>query len=453
MNYSQPPSKMAIAEPKKPRRLSPRVLLLGVIALGAIGFVAYRMNIIDLGGTFQAGPGGPGAGRTGFGGGGFQGGAVPVRTAKVSTRDIPVMAHTIGTVLANATVSVKSQVDGQLLSAKFQEGDLVKEGDVLFLIDPLPLQAALRQAEATLARDNAQLASAQKDADRAAMLLERGIVSQQQADQTIAQAKALTATLAADQAAVDRAQLNVNYTTIRAPVTGKTGSYLVHPGNLVRGNTDALVVINQIQPVKISFFLPQNDLPELQDRMREGMLAATLQVHNDSGTQLPAQAESELGVRVDFIGNLVDEKTGTIELRASSDNPDLRLVPGELVDVIVQLDTMRGAIVVPREAVNIGQDGGTYVFLVGADRKVGMRPVKVQFQDEQIASIGNALAPGDTVVTDGQLRLIEGSTVSDVAAPAKQPAEPKVGGPGQGGQPALRGARAPGGAPANGTAP
>ena len=435
MNYSQPPSKMTTVEPKKSRGVSPRILLLGLLVLGAIGFAAYRMNIFDLGGTAAGGKAGAGFGA---------GGAVPVRTAKVSTRDIAVMAHTIGTVLANATVSLKSQVDGQLLSAKFKEGDLVKEGDVLFLIDPLPLEAALRQAEATMARDQAQVASAQSDADRASALAERGIVSTQQRDQTIAQAKALTATLAADQAAVDRAKLNVDYTTIRAPITGKTGPYLVHPGNLIRGNTDALVVINQIQPVKISFFLPQNELPELQDRLSEGLLSATLQVHNDSGTQLPAQAESGIAVKIDFIGNLVDDKTGTIELRASSDNPDLRLVPGELVDVIVQLDTMRGATVVPREAVNIGQDGGTYVFLVGADQKVKMQPVKVQYQDEQIASVGNVLKTGDTVVTDGQLRLVEGATVSDASAPVKQPAAQ--------GQAGKQGARKQGGARGKGAA-
>ena len=318
MNYSQPPSKLTAVEPKKSRRFSPRILLQGVVALAAVGFVAYRMQSPDSG-TLQIG-GQAGPGRAGGARGGFQGGGgpVPVRLAQVATRDIPIMAHTIGTVLANATVSLKSQADGQLLEAKFKEGDLVKEGEVLFTIDPRTAEAALRQAEAQIARDQAQLASAQKDADRAAMLLERGIVSQQQADQTIAQAKALTAGLAADQAALDRAKLNLGYTTIRSPVTGKTGPYLVHPGNQVRANADILVVINQIQPVKISFFLPQNDLPELQDRMNEGMLAATLQVHSESGTQTPAQSESELAVRVDFIGNLVDEKTGTIELRAST---------------------------------------------------------------------------------------------------------------------------------------
>lgn len=409
MNYSQPPSKMIPVETKKARRFSPRLVLAGLAVLALAGAIAYR---IDAGST-GAGGGGRGGGRGGQ--------TVPVRVAAAETRDIPILAHTIGTVLPNATVSVKSQIDGELVSAAFKEGDLVKEGQVLFRIDPRPMAAALRQAEAQMARDQAQLASAQRDADRAAMLAERGIVSTQQRDQTIAQAKALTATQAADQAAVDRARLNFSYTTIKAPVSGKTGSFLVHPGNLVRANNDVLVVINQVQPVKVSFFLPQNELPQLQDRVREGNLVATLQVHSENRAPVTA-SESDLAVKVDFIGNVVDEKTGTIELRATSQNPDLRLVPGELLDVTVQLDTMRNATVVPREAVNIGQTGGTYLFIVGPDRKAEMRPVKVRYQDDRIAAVDAAVKPGEQVVTDGQLRVTPGAEVSIAGAPEAQPA-------------------------------
>jgi len=338
--------------------------------------------------------------------------APPVRVASVETRNLPVTTHTIGTVIANATVAIKSQIDGEILSAEFEEGQLVEEGDVLFRIDSRPTQAELRQAEAQIARVQAQLASAQSDADRAEQLAERGIVSTQQRDQMIAEARALAASEAADQAALERARLNLNYTTIRAPMDGKTGTILIHPGNLVRANTDNLVVINQIQPVRISFSLPQAQLPSLQDRMGEGALRASLAVHSAAGVQQAVRDETDIVVDVDFIGNAVDERSGTIELRATFDNPDLRLVPGELVDVSVELDVLRDAVVVPRAAVNIGQDGGTYVFVVDADNMAQMRPVQVRYQDETYAAIGDTLQPGETVVVDGQLRLTPGIQVA-----------------------------------------
>jgi multidrug efflux system membrane fusion protein len=367
--------------------------------------------VLLIGGMLAYGalPGGDGAQR---GAGGANQIAPPVRIASAETRSIPVMTRTIGTVMANATVEIKSQTDGELIAVEFQEGQLVKKGDILFRIDPLPAQAELRQAEAQVARVQAQLASAQSDADRAAALAERGIVSMQQRDQMVAEARALTATQAADQAALERARLNLGYTTIRAPMDGKTGPYLIYPGNLVRGNTDALVVLNQVQPVKISFFLPQDQLPALQARMREGALRASLAVHSETTVAQALLDETDIVVDVDFIGNVVDERSGTIELRATFDNPDFRLVPGELVDVNVELDVLRDTIVVPRAAINIGQDGGYYVFVVGADSSVEMRPVTVQYQDETFASVGNVIQPGERVVIDGQLRLTPGIQVA-----------------------------------------
>jgi multidrug efflux system membrane fusion protein len=429
MNYSDPPSTLKGLKLVPPRRLSPRVLLAGVGVLLVAGFLFFR-------GGDEAGPGPGGAGGAGGGRGGQQ--MPPVRVAQAETRDIAVTASTLGTVLPNATVSVKSQIDGPLLSAAFKEGQIVRKGQVLFQIDPRPAEAALRQAEAQVARDRAQLASAQSDADRAVMLEQRGAVSTQQRDQIVAQAKALLATEAADQAALERAQLNLSYTTIRAPIDGKTGSYLVHPGNLVRANdANGMVVINQIQPVKITFSLPQNQLPLLQDRMREGTLSAGLSVHSDNIAPGAALSESEITVKVDFIGNTVDDRTGTIELRATHLNQDMRLVPGELVDVSVKLDTIRNATVVPRAAVIIGQDGGTYVWALNQNNEADMRPARMSYQDDQIAAVGNVVRVGDRVVIDGQLRLTPGVKVSivqpdAVAAPA---------GPPQGGRGAARGAR------------
>ncbi len=394
------------------RRISPRLVLIGVGAIILGGVFAYGSML--------------GGANVQQGGGGGNRIAPPVRVASVETRNLPVTTHTIGTVIANATVSIKSQIDGEILSAEFEEGQLVKEGDVLFRIDSRPTQAELRQAEAQIARVQAQLASAQSDADRAEQLAERGIVSMQQRDQMIAEARALAASEAADQAALERARLNLNYTTIRAPMDGKTGAILIHPGNLVRANTDNLVVINQIQPVRISFSLPQAQLSSLQDRMNEGALRASLAVHSETGVQQAVRDETDIVVDVDFIGNVVDERSGTIELRATFDNPDLRLVPGELVDVSVELDVLRDAVVVPRAAVNIGQDGGTYVFVIDADNTAQMRPVQVRYQDETFAAIGDALAPGETVVVDGQLRLTPGVQVAILED--NQPVAPVAGG-------------------------
>lgn len=415
MNYTDPRSNLKGARPthldtgdrKRLNILSPRFALIGVGVLLVAGYLVF--------GQGGEGAGQGAGGQRGAGPGGGRGGnqiAPPVEVGKVEVHDIPIMANTIGTVLPNATVAVKSQIEGPLLSASFREGQLVKRGDVLFQIDPRPMEAALRQAEAQLARDQAQLVSAQSDAERAEMLAERGIVSTQQRDQIIATAKALTATQSANQAALERAQLNLSYTTIRAPIDGKTGPMLVHPGNLVRANDAAgMVVINQIQPVKISFSLPQVHLPSLQDRMREGDLTVSLTLHSESGEVVPAD-ENNLNVKVDFIGNTVDEQTGTIELRSTFGNTDMRLVPGQLVDVGVHLDTLRNATVVPRTAVNIGQDGGTYVWVVGQDDVAQMHAVKMTYQDEQIAAIGDALQKDERVIINGQLRVTPGVRVA-----------------------------------------
>jgi multidrug efflux system membrane fusion protein len=264
-------------------------------------------------------------------------------------------------------------------------------------------------------RDKAQLASAQADADRAVMLSQRGIVSEQQRDQLVANSKALAATVTADTAAVERAQLNLGYTTIRSPVNGKTGAFLVFPGNQVHANdASGLVTIAEIQPVKITFNLPQGDLPQLQDRMREGTLVAEVTIRSDVAAvsaNANDQSGMEIPVKVDFVGNAVDDRTGTIELRATFDNPDLRLVPGELVDVSVTLENLPHNVTVPREAVNVGQNGN-YVFVIDDNMEAKLRPVKVRFQDQTIAALDESVKPGERVVTDGQLRLIPGTKVT-----------------------------------------
>ncbi len=420
MGYDEPSSRReATYGPVATKPANPwiRRSLVALVVLGIGGYFAADPQRLQSVMQSISGSGAPQ--RAGRGAGGA---LPPVRIAMATVQDVPVTVRTIGTVLANSVVTVKSQVDGPLLSAAFKEGQMVKKGDLLFQIDPAPFQAALRQAQAQVERDKAQLASAQADSDRAVMLSQRGIVSEQQRDQLVAAAKALVALVAADTAAVERSQLNLDYTVIRSPVNGKTGPLLVYPGNQVHASDpNGLVTINEIQPVKISFNLPQGDLPQLQDRMSEGKLIAGVTTRSDIATGSGSNTSAEIPIKVDFVGNAVDDKTGTIELRATFDNPDLRLVPGELVDVGVRLATLNQTVTVPREGVNIGQNGN-YVFVLDPENKVQMRPVQVLYQDQSVAALGSGVKAGDRVVTDGQLRLTPGIKVLVTQAEDQQPA-------------------------------
>lgn len=318
--------------------------------------------------------------------------APPVTVAIAQQKDVTIAERTIGTVVANATVQITSRVDGQLMSARFQEGQIVHAGDVLFQLDPRTYQAALDSAVATLT-------SAKAKAERYARLRAEKAVAPQDDDD--AKAAYLQAA-----AAVDTARLNLNYTRIFSPINGKTGPILIQPGNLVKANdTNALVVIAQVQPVKMSFFLPQSDLPRVQDRMSAHVLVATVDVHDAAQTHLTAP--------VDFVSNAVDARTGTIELRATFGNEDLRLVPGQLVDVSVSIDKLNKTIVVPREAVNIGPNG-RYVFVVDAKGAAQMRAVNVLYDDGKSNAVSGEIHRGDKVITQGQLRVVPGKPVAIV---------------------------------------
>jgi multidrug efflux system membrane fusion protein len=323
----------------------------------------------------------------------------PVIVAKAVQQPVVMYEHTIGTVVANATVQVTSRVEGQLVSAAFKEGDFVRKGDVLFQLDPRPFQAAVAQAAATQNKDQAQATAAEHDAQRYAALVAQGAVSKSQADQFEANAKAMSATVAADKANVDAAKLNLIYTQIRSPVDGKTSAIAIQPGNIVPANSaNPLVTITQIHPIKVSFFLPQSDVPQIQAQMKTGGLAATIQVHAAAGAP-------ELHAPVTFIGNAVDDKTGTIEMRATYENTDNALVPGQLVDVKVALKNLPSATVVPHDAINVGPDN-RFVYVVTKDLKADMRPVTVLYDDGVHAAISGKVKAGDRVVTDGQLRLV-----------------------------------------------
>jgi len=328
----------------------------------------------------------------------------PVKVAAVQQSNVTVVEHTLGTVIANATVQVTARVDGQMLAATFKEGDIVHAGQLIFRLDPRPFTAALSQAQAALAKDQAMLLSSQNDRKRYDTLFKAGAASSQQRDQADAAAKGFVASVQADRAAVDMAKLNLAYSQIRSPIDGKTGPILIQPGNLVVANgTAPLVTITQIQPVKISFSLPQSDLPRIQERQRTGALTASVDTHSASGKPLNAN--------VDFVGNAVSNTTGTIELRATFANEDMSLVPGQLIDVSVALNDLHGALVVPREAVNVGPNG-RYVYAV-RDGNAMLQPVDVLFDNgATIAISGKQLKRGDKVITDGQLRVIPGKPVA-----------------------------------------
>ena len=334
--------------------------------------------------------------------------AAPVRVAEAVRRDLAIVRRTPGTVIANTAVQVTSRVQGIIDSAPFKEGQFVKKGELLFQIDPRPFQAALDQAQAQAARDRAQLVSAQADADRAMMLAERGIVSAQQRDQLVAAANALRATIVADQATINIAQLNLEYSRISSPVNGKTGAILVQPGNMVTANSTApLVTIAEIQPVKISFSLPQSDLPLILARQRQNALIATVDVNGANGEPISAP--------IDFVSNAVSDKSGTVELRATFDNKDLEFLPGQLVNVTVQLDKISNAVVVPHDAVNDGP-AGTYVYVVENGR-ARQQPVKVLFDDATNVAVQGDVKPGDKLIIEGQLRVDPGGAVNVVGAP------------------------------------
>ena len=367
----------------KPRR--PAWILAGALLLVLGGFWYFTSHGAD-----------PTAQRRGLA-------AAPVRVAQVISRDMPVVDHTLGKVVATTTVQVTARVQGMLESAAFKEGQFVKQGDLLFQIDPRGFQAALAQARAILARDQASLANATRDRDRYANLKESGNVSVQQFETVTTNVAMLAATVAADKAAVETAELNLGYTQIRSPVDGKTGPLLIQPGNMIAASgTTPLVMIAQLQPIKVSFTLPQSELPRIQARQKGRGLSAALDIHDSKDAVLEAP--------VDFTDNAVNAGSGTIELRSSFPNADLSLVPGQLVNVNVELDNIPGAMVVPSDAVNDGPDG-PYVYVVAGGKAVP-HLVKVLFDDSKAVAVSGDLKPGDDVITEGQLRVIPGGAVT-----------------------------------------
>jgi multidrug efflux system membrane fusion protein len=328
-----------------------------------------------------------------------------VIVSEAKRQDIQVVEHTIGTILAENTVQLSAQVTGQLTAANFREGQIVHTGDLLFQIDTRPFQAALEQAQAQLAKDQASLVSAQNDERRYIALFAQGAASQQLRDQAVATAKGIAATVQSDRAAIDVAKLNLSYTRIRSPITGKTGPILIQPGNIVTANaTTPLVTITQVQPVKVSFFLPQNDLAQIQTQMKAGRLTALIPMPDTAGNNKETAP-------VNFVGNAVSAQTGTIELRATFANDDLRLVPGQTVDVGVATKYIRSAVVVPHDAINAGLNN-SFVYVVSTQSKAVVLPVTVLNDDGTNAAVQGKIEPGDKVVVEGQLQVVDGGEVA-----------------------------------------
>jgi multidrug efflux system membrane fusion protein len=325
----------------------------------------------------------------------------PVSIARAEQRAVPFEITATGTVEPRQTVSIQSQVTGVLTDVGFHEGDDVETGQVLFRIDARPFQAALDQARAMLDRDAAQATNAQLDADRYAELVKQDYVTKQDYDAKRATADALNATVRADSAAVANAELNRGWATVRAPIAGRTGRLLVRPGNLVRANTDPLVVINQIHPILVRFAVPQQTLAEIQ-RYRANHLPVLVSPSKDDTV-------FNSGV-LTFIDNNVDTTTGSVLLKAEFANRENALWPGEFVNVRLQLYVQEKALVVPSQAVMTGQKG-TYLFVIDQDGTAQTRPVTVERTSGVYTVLSQGVQSGDQVITDGQLRVVSGAPV------------------------------------------
>ena len=370
----------------------------------------------------------PGAGRGGRGGANE---VVPVELATVTQQDVPIQIKSIGNVEALSTIAVRSQVEGTLLRVAFAPGQEVKKGDLLFTIDPRPLQAQLSQAEANLLkamaavkqgqdiveRDQATLNNDRVIAKRDATLVEAGVIPREQYDNNEAKLRADEATVRADQSAVanlqaaqkaeqasvENARVQLSYTTIRAPIAGKTGNLAVTAGNLVRANdTTAMVTITSSSPIYVTFSVPERDL----ERIRQASGKEGLAVQGE----IPGAEADKVTGRLSLVDNTVDPTTGTVRLKATFQNDDRRLYPGQFVNVVLTLGMDKQAVVAPSQAVQVGQDK-SFVWVAKADGTAEMRTVKTGDTIESVTVIEEGLKPGEQVVTDGQLRLVPGAKV------------------------------------------
>jgi multidrug efflux system membrane fusion protein len=328
---------------------------------------------------------------------------VPVVAQSVARKTVTVELRAIGNVESVDTVTVRPQVGGEIVGVHFREGTDVREGDVLFDIDPRPYEAALHQAEATLARDQANARNARLEAQRAESLFEQGVLSREQYDTLHNSADALDAAVRADRAGVESARLNLGYCTIRSPIDGRAGSLLVQRGNIVKAiDGGPLVVINQVDPVFVSFSVPERRLGEVNAARDGGQLSVKAIVAGEETRPLTG--------KLTFLDNAVDRTTGTIRLKGTFPNRERRLWPGQFVEVRLAIGTRPDVVVVPAPAIETGQSG-TYVFVVRPDLTAEARPVVVGQEVDGEVIVEKGVEAGERVVTDGQIRLVPGAKV------------------------------------------
>ena len=328
--------------------------------------------------------------------------AVPVMVARADRTTVPIQLTAIGTGQAFQTVSVESQVAGIVKEVHYRQGQFVRKGDLLITLDKQPFVAALAQAEAALARDKAQAQLSQSELQRSQRLYKEGIVSPQQFDQSRAGSAAAEAVVRADEAAIKTANIQLSYCSIYAPISGVTGAQLVSPGATVRAHdAPTLVVINQVEPIYVNFSVPQQYLESIKDSMGRARLRVM--------ATPPGSTSAETGV-LTFVNNTVDTATGTIQLMATFSNSDHRIWPGQFSNVVLNLGEQQDVLVVPSQSVQAGQQGD-YVFVVKSDKTVDVRQVKVGQTVNNQTEILQGVTAGETIVTDGQVRLVPGAKV------------------------------------------
>jgi multidrug efflux system membrane fusion protein len=336
-------------------------------------------------------------------------GPVPVKIGTVAQKDVPVYLDGIGTVQAFNSVTLRSRVDGQLEKLGFEEGQDIKTGDLVAQIDPAPFRTVLEQAQAKKTQDESQLQMSEIELRRNLVLFTNKIVSQDALDTNRATINQLTAVVKSDQASIDNAQVQLNYTTIKSPIDGRTGIRQVDVGNIVHANdTNGVVVVTQLKPISISFTIPEQNLGDIQEQFAKGGLKV-LAVDRDNKTVLD---EGKLSV----VDNQIDPSTGTIRMKATFPNPNLRLWPGQFANVRLLLKVRTNAVVVPASVVQRGPEG-SYAFVSDEDMTVQMRPVKVGFIEDQDAVIDSGLNAGEKVVVDGQYKLQPGSKIRPADVP------------------------------------
>jgi multidrug efflux system membrane fusion protein len=420
---AKPRPNLEPTQPKKSKWLLWVILL--ALVLGGIWFYTHRAPA--AGGATAGKAGGRGAG-----------GPVPVVAGTVVQKDVPIYLEGIGTIQALNTVTVRARVDGQLEKVAFEEGQDVKAGDVLAVIDNAPYKAAVEQAQAKQNQDQAQLSNAKLDLERYTDLVTKKVISSQQFDTQKALVAQFEATVRNDAAAVESAKVNLNYTTIVSPIDGRTGIRLVDQGNIVHASDQTgLVVITQLHPISLIFTLPEQSLTAIHKETASGKELAVLAMGRDNKTKL------DVG-KLSVIDNQIDTTTGTIKLKATFDNKDLLLWPGQFINAHLHLNTQQNGLVVPATVIQHGPNG-TYVFVIQEDQTVQIRPVKVARKENgDIAQTENGealiedgLAVGEKVVVDGQYKLQPGSKIVVSQRPnadtsGKPAAGTKPGGHGEG---------------------